>query len=68
MINFIFLIFKEDFSMYTVDTNSLIDLVNLRAKTSPNWFESERYYNCEDFFSILQKNVRRTKKERKSHK
>lgn len=54
--------------MYTVDTNSLIDLVNLRAKTSPNWFESERYYNCEDFFSILQKNVRRTKKERKSHK
>lgn len=51
--------------MYTVDTSSLLTILGTKYKTSPNWFDSEKYYNCEDFFSILHS---ATKKEKKMHK
>lgn len=54
--------------MYTLDTNSLLSLGATRRKTSPDWFDSEKYYNCEDFFSILHMHSKKGKKMRTNHR
>lgn len=53
--------------MYTIDTNSFYNFSEARDHFTPNWFSSEKYYNCEYFFSTLQKKVKKEKKHRKNH-
>lgn len=52
--------------MYTLDTNALLDLGNTRYKTNPDWFNSEQYYNCENFFSILSFRGRKNKRAKET--
>lgn len=54
--------------MYTVDTSSLLTMLGTRYKTSPNWFDSEKYYNCEDFYSILHRPTKKVKKMSKNRR
>jgi len=54
--------------MYTLDTNNLLDLGSARCKTTPDWFDSEQYYNCEDFFSILNFRRKKDKNIKKNHR
>jgi hypothetical protein len=38
--------------MYTQNTNLVYKLLGFKdANPSPNWFSSERYYNCDQFQS-----------------
>lgn len=59
---------KEEFIMYTVDTSSLLTFLGARYKTSPNWYDSEKYYNCEDFYSILHNPTKKEKKMSKNRR
>ena len=54
--------------MYTLDTNTLLNLGTSRCKTVPDWFDSEQYYNCEDFFSILSRKMKKDKRVKKNHR
>lgn len=54
--------------MYTLNTNTLLNLGTTSYKTSPDWFDSEKYYNCEDFYSILHSQGKKEKKMRKNRR
>lgn len=51
--------------MYTLDTKTLLTLGATEKESLPNWFNAERYYNCEDFLSILYPTKKHEKKMRK---
>lgn len=39
--------------MYTFNTNLLYNVNEPMRAHTPEWFDSERYYNCENFYSML---------------
>lgn len=45
--------------MYISSTNLFIDFPEYIIKESPNWITSEKYYNCENFFTQLNQKTRK---------
>lgn len=50
---------REENYMYISSTNLFIDLPEYSIKESPNWITSEKYYNCENFFTQLNQKTRK---------